>query len=254
MPPSPAYAQPELFVTPERAVRGAINAYKPDQLPAGTTREFIDVFASDGAFSWGLLHLPAGPQPTTVAMFMHPRENQTRQYLTPYLLEAGYAVWGQTSRALNNDTDMVHEEVTLDIAAGIRHAQGPRLRPGSCSSAAAAAPRCCPTTSGRRRAHRPNARATAPHGTPTGFADERDARRRLLRRRRPPRRRGRDHAQHARPADRRRVQPDGDRPGARHVQPRQRLPARSREPSNYDPDWLAGYRDRASVPGPAASM
>ncbi|MGW0949686.1 hypothetical protein ACWD4O_45150 [Streptomyces sp. NPDC002623] len=111
---------PELFVTPERRVRGNVNAYRMDQLPEGTQREFIDITASDGAFSFGLLHLPPGPRPKTVAVFMHPRENQSRQYLSPYLLHAGYAVWGQTSRALNNDSDMVHEEVVLDTAAGMR--------------------------------------------------------------------------------------------------------------------------------------
>lgn len=115
-----AARQPRLFIDPERWARGAINAYKVEQLPAGTTRELVDVFASDRALSLGLLHLPPGPVPTTVAVFMHPRENQTRQYLTPYLLSAGYAVWGQTSRALHNDTDMVHEEVLLDTAAGLR--------------------------------------------------------------------------------------------------------------------------------------
>ena len=116
----PAVPPPELFVAGERAVRGRINAYLPAQLPEGAQREFIDVVASDGAFSWGLLHLPAGPRPSTVAMVMHPRENQSRQYLTPYLLDAGIAVWGQTSRALNNDTDMAHEEVLRDVAAGVR--------------------------------------------------------------------------------------------------------------------------------------
>jgi hypothetical protein len=166
-----AFAQPQLFVDSERGVRGAINAYKPEQLPAGTTREFVDVFATDGAFSWGLLHLPAGPQPSTVAVFMHPRENQTRQYLSPYLLEAGYAVWGQTSRALNNDTDMVHEEVLLDTAAGMRMLKDRGFERivliGSSGGTSllsyyqvqAALP--------------PTERAThGPHGTLTGFADE----------------------------------------------------------------------------------
>ncbi|WP_217576579.1 hypothetical protein [Streptomyces sp. GbtcB7] len=111
---------PELFVAPERRARGAVNAYRIEQLPEGTQREFIDITASDGAFSFGLLHLPPGPRPKKVAVFMHPRENQSRQYLSPYLLKAGYAVWGQTSRALNNDSDMVHEEVVRDTAAGIR--------------------------------------------------------------------------------------------------------------------------------------
>ena len=116
----PELPQPKLFVDTERAVRGNINAYQLDQLPAGTEREFVDILASDRAFSWGLLHTPPGPRPTTVAVFMHPRENQTRQYLSPYLLHAGIAVWGQTSRALNNDSDMVHEEVVRDTAAGMR--------------------------------------------------------------------------------------------------------------------------------------
>lgn len=119
-PRTPSVTQPRLFVDPERGVRGNINAYQIDQLPEGTEREFIDILASDRAFSWGLLHRPPGPQPETVAVFMHPRENQTRQYLSPYLLAAGYAVWGQTSRALNNDTDMVHEEILRDTAAGMR--------------------------------------------------------------------------------------------------------------------------------------
>jgi len=92
LPPPPH--PPELFVTSERRVRGSVNAYRVEQLPAGTQREYRDVTATDGALSFGLLHLPAGPQPKSVAVFMHPRENQTRQYLTPYLLEAGHAVWG----------------------------------------------------------------------------------------------------------------------------------------------------------------
>jgi len=118
LPPPPH--PPELFVTSERRVRGSVNAYRVEQLPAGTQREYRDVTATDGALSFGLLHLPAGPQPKSVAVFMHPRENQTRQYLTPYLLEAGHAVWGQTGRGLHNDTDLVHEEAVLDTAAGIR--------------------------------------------------------------------------------------------------------------------------------------
>jgi pimeloyl-ACP methyl ester carboxylesterase len=53
-------------------------------------------------------------------MFMHPRTMQTRPYLAPYLLEAGISVWGQAGRDVNNDTDMSHEEILLDVAAGMR--------------------------------------------------------------------------------------------------------------------------------------
>jgi hypothetical protein len=171
MPSTGLRTPPQLFVDTERGVRGAINAYKPDQLPPGTTREFIDVFASDGAFSWGLLHLPAGRQPPAVAVFMHPRENQTRQYLSPYLLEAGYAVWGQTSRALNNDTDMVHEEILLDTAAGMRMLKDRGFERivliGSSGGTSL-------LSYYQTQASLPPAeRATlGPHGTATGFADE----------------------------------------------------------------------------------
>jgi pimeloyl-ACP methyl ester carboxylesterase len=163
--------QPQLFVDSERAVRGSINAYRMDQLPAGTEREFIDITASDRAFSWGLLHLPPGPQPETVAVFMHPRENQSRQYLSPYLLNAGYAVWGQTSRALNNDTDMVHEEVLRDTAAGIRMLKDRGFKNvvliGSSGGTSLL------SYYQWQASLAPQDRIEfAPYGTPTGFADE----------------------------------------------------------------------------------
>jgi hypothetical protein len=52
---------------------------------------------------------------------MHPRGEFTRHYVVPGLTARGYAVFGHNSRYLNNDTDMVHERLLFDIAAGMRH-------------------------------------------------------------------------------------------------------------------------------------
>lgn len=170
-PSTSAIPYPRLFVDSERAVRGSINAYRVEQLPTGTQREFVDITASDHAFSFGLLHLPPGPQPDTVAVFMHPRENQSRQYLSPYLLRAGFAVWGQTSRALNNDTDMVHEEVLRDTAAGMRMLRERGFTKivliGSSGGTSLL------SYYQRQASLAPSDRIeVGPHGTPTGFATE----------------------------------------------------------------------------------
>ena len=51
---------------------------------------------------------------------MHPRGEFSRHYVVPGLVERGYAVFGHNGRYLNNDTDMVHERLLFDIAAGMR--------------------------------------------------------------------------------------------------------------------------------------
>ena len=109
----------QLFVDPERRVANFNNSYSRGQLPLGVTQEVIPIVASDQAASVGVLHRP--PKATKICCFyMHPRTNQTRPYLAPALLAAGYAVYGQMSRHVNNDLDMTHEEVLLDMAAGMR--------------------------------------------------------------------------------------------------------------------------------------
>jgi hypothetical protein len=51
---------------------------------------------------------------------MHPRADMTRHYLTPYLLDGGYAVFGQEGRWPGNDVACIHEMLLVDIAAGTR--------------------------------------------------------------------------------------------------------------------------------------
>jgi len=54
---------------------------------------------------------------------MHPRANFAHHYATPGLLEAGIAVLNVTSRWLNNDATLIHEQVLLDVAAGLAAAR-----------------------------------------------------------------------------------------------------------------------------------
>jgi hypothetical protein len=109
----------DLFTPPKPRISAPHRLYNPADLPTGTSREFVSISASDAGGSFGLLHVPPGGA-SACAFIMHPRTNQTDHYLAPSLLHAGIAVWGQTSRHINNDSDMTHEEVLLDTAAGMR--------------------------------------------------------------------------------------------------------------------------------------
>ncbi len=91
------------------------------KLDPGVRRETVYLDASDTAQSFGILYRPANHEPKTVVFLMHPRGEFTRHYVVPPLTDRGYAVFGQNSRYINNDTDMVHERLLLDIAAGMRY-------------------------------------------------------------------------------------------------------------------------------------
>ncbi|GAB4337841.1 MAG: hypothetical protein Kow0010_26050 [Dehalococcoidia bacterium] len=89
-------------------------------LDASVRRELIYLEATDTAGSSGVLYRPAGREPRTAVYLMHPRADFSRHYVVPGLAGHGYAVFTQNSRYLNNDIDMVHERLLLDIAAGMR--------------------------------------------------------------------------------------------------------------------------------------
>ncbi|HEY8173122.1 MAG TPA: hypothetical protein VIH21_08530 [Dehalococcoidia bacterium] len=90
-------------------------------LDADVRRDVVYLEASDTAQSFGVLYRPPGVAPKTAVYLMHPRGEFTRHYVVPPLTSRGYAVFGHNSRYLNNDTDMVHERLLFDIAAGLRY-------------------------------------------------------------------------------------------------------------------------------------
>jgi hypothetical protein len=85
-------------------------------------REPVALEAADGGLSTGILY--GAGRSRTVVCFMHPQADMSRHYATPALLGAGYAVFGQNSRWLNNDALCVHEALLLDVAAGVRFLRG----------------------------------------------------------------------------------------------------------------------------------
>jgi hypothetical protein len=89
-----------------------------DGLPANTAAENLTIFAQDGGESHGTLYSRGGEK--TVFCLMHPREDLTRDYTIPYLLEAGFAVFGQVGRWGNNDLRLIHELLLCDVAESVR--------------------------------------------------------------------------------------------------------------------------------------
>ncbi|GIW13804.1 MAG: hypothetical protein KatS3mg062_1243 [Tepidiforma sp.] len=100
--------------------RGRRLPFSFTSLDPAVRREPVYLEATDTAQSFGVLYQPPGRQPRTVIYLMHPRGEFSRHYVVPGLTARGYAVFGHNSRYLNNDTDMVHERLLLDIAAGMR--------------------------------------------------------------------------------------------------------------------------------------
>ena len=62
----------------------------------------------------------AEPRPRVAFVAMHPRVDFRHHYAFPRLLSAGFGCLGLASRNLNDDTDTVHEDLLLDLAAGVR--------------------------------------------------------------------------------------------------------------------------------------
>jgi len=89
-----------------------------EKLPSGARVEPVPLVAADGGESHGTLYMRGGEK--VVALLMHPRGDMQRHYAVPALLEGGIAAWGQAGRYLNNDVNLIHERILLDVAAAIR--------------------------------------------------------------------------------------------------------------------------------------
>jgi hypothetical protein len=89
--------------------------------PAGTGCTPLQLPTQDRAIAHGWLYARGGER--TVACLMHPRANFSRHYLVPALVEAGIAALCVNSRWLGNDSTLIHEQVLLDVAAGIAAAR-----------------------------------------------------------------------------------------------------------------------------------
>ena len=89
------------------------------RLPEGTRETNVRLQAEDGAHSSGILYTRGGER--TAVVFNHPRADFSSHYLTPFLVAAGYGVYGGQTRYLGNDVNCEHECLCADLAAQIRY-------------------------------------------------------------------------------------------------------------------------------------
>ena len=80
----------------------------------------VHLYAADFGKSRGILYTPAKGKPRTVVLMAHPRADFSTHYSIPFWIDAGFAAFGFNTRYLNNDAMMLHENLLLDVAAGIR--------------------------------------------------------------------------------------------------------------------------------------
>jgi pimeloyl-ACP methyl ester carboxylesterase len=90
-----------------------------EKLRSGVTTKVVPLKAEDRGESKGVLYSKGGEK--TVVCLMHPRADMSRHYAIPYLLDAGYAAFGQEGRWPNNDIACLHEMLLPDIAASIKY-------------------------------------------------------------------------------------------------------------------------------------
>ncbi|MBV8771482.1 MAG: alpha/beta hydrolase [Deltaproteobacteria bacterium] len=80
----------------------------------------VQLYGQDGAKSRGILYMPPDHTPRTVVIMAHPRGDFFQHYSIPYWVGAGFAAFAHNTRYLNNDSMMLHENLLIDLAAGIR--------------------------------------------------------------------------------------------------------------------------------------
>jgi hypothetical protein len=86
-----------------------------DAPPEGSDADAVILATPDRAVTTGMLYRPAGSARGVVTI-THPRVDVTGHYLVPPLLRAGWAVWAQRTRFVNNDLTCVHEQLLVDVA------------------------------------------------------------------------------------------------------------------------------------------
>lgn len=91
-------------------------------LPHGTEVRPVHLQAADLRWLSGLYYAPARERRLAMGVLvMHPRADFTRHYCIPAFVAAGIPVLGLCTRTVNNDSTAIHEDLLLDVAAGVQY-------------------------------------------------------------------------------------------------------------------------------------
>ncbi|MCB0220912.1 MAG: hypothetical protein KDH09_14530 [Chrysiogenetes bacterium] len=92
------------------------------ELPEGAVASPALLKADDMREISGTYYHPAGvDKPKVGVLVMHPRADFSRHYCIPPSLRAGFAALGLNTRCINNDITAIHEELILDVNAGVKY-------------------------------------------------------------------------------------------------------------------------------------
>lgn len=95
-------------------------AYK-GKIAQDVVQEPVQLKAADLRDSNGIYYTPSkNSKPKIAVLVTHPRVDFTRHYCIPNFVEAGFAVLGLNGRCFNNDTQAIHEQLILDVNAGVK--------------------------------------------------------------------------------------------------------------------------------------
>ena len=91
------------------------------KLPCEVMAEPVQLKAADFRDSNGIYYWPSSrPKPSIAVLIIHPRVDFSRHYCIPHFVEAGFSCLGLNSRNFNNDTTAIHEQLILDVNAGVK--------------------------------------------------------------------------------------------------------------------------------------
>lgn len=93
------------------------------KLPADVETRPVFIRSPDMRQVSGLYYTPsdASKRNKLGVLVMHPRADFGRHYCIPPFVAAGASVLGLTTRCLNNDATAIHEDLILDVAAGVQY-------------------------------------------------------------------------------------------------------------------------------------